>query len=57
LAAGIVGRTARAFALPFEPQQCVVADIVTRYAEDSEPEYRARLQCERWEIMVPLLVG
>jgi len=33
-----------------------VAAIIVREREDSEPEYHARLRCERWEVVVPDLV-
>lgn len=52
-----VGRTARAFRLPFEPRQCRVAAILTRFAEDGEPEYHHHVKCNRWQFVMPLLVG
>jgi ATP-dependent DNA helicase RecQ len=53
-----VGRLARAYAPP-AGKNCIaasVAAIIMREREDSEPEYRDRLRCERWEVVVPDLV-
>lgn len=53
-----VGRLAKAFRMP-PGMNCVavsVAAILVRFAEDSAPEYRAQLRCERWEVVVPELV-
>jgi hypothetical protein len=34
-----------------------VAAILVRYrTDDSEPEYRHRIRCERWEVVLPELV-
>lgn len=52
-----VGRTAQAFKPGFAVEQCEVADIVVRYDEDSKEEYRKRLRCERWELVVPRISG
>src|SRR5699024_11185722 len=52
-----VGRTARKFRPAFAPQQCRVAAILTRFADDGEPEYRSGLKCERWQYVVPRLEG
>ncbi|MBI4755721.1 MAG: AAA family ATPase, partial [Betaproteobacteria bacterium] len=54
----VVGRLARACTLP-PGMACIAARvvaIVVRLREDSEPEYRDRLRCERWEVVVPELV-
>lgn len=53
----VVGRTSKSFKLEIVPEECEVAGIVTRYAEDAEPEYRGSLPCEHWEIVVPRLKG
>jgi ATP-dependent DNA helicase RecQ len=53
-----VGRLARAYAPP-AGMSCIaasVAAIVIWGREQSEPEYRDRLRCERWEVVVPDLV-
>ena len=52
-----VGGTSKAFRLNFEVETCEVADIITRYAEDSEDEYRMRCKSERWEIVIPRVSG
>jgi ATP-dependent DNA helicase RecQ len=54
----LVGRLARGFNPP-RCMKCVAASvraIVVWQREDSEPEYRDRLRCERWEVVVPELV-
>lgn len=54
----LVGRLARGF-VPPAGMRCVTASvraIVVRQGEDSEPEYRDRVRCERWEVVVPELV-
>jgi ATP-dependent DNA helicase RecQ len=33
-----------------------VAAIIVRRSEDSDPEYRERLRCESWEVVMPELV-
>jgi len=53
-----VGRLARAFAPP-AGMRCIAASvgaIVMRQREDTEPEYRDHVRCERWEVVVPELV-
>ena len=53
-----VGVPARAYAPP-AGMKCIathVAAIIVRERGDSEPEYRAQANCERWEIVVPDLV-
>lgn len=52
-----VGRTARAFRLQLDEEQCRVAGVLVRFAEDSEASYRAKLKCDRWQLAVPLLIG
>lgn len=52
-----VGRTARAFRPSLEAEHCEVAGIVTRFADDSSEEYRDRLRCTQWEVVVPRLRG
>ncbi len=53
----MVGRMSRRFALDMEVTRCEVADVQVRYAEDGGPKYRDSLRCERWEVVVPRLVG
>lgn len=53
-----VGRFARSFVPPVR-MRCVTASvraIVVRQKEDSKPEYREQVRCERWEVVVPELV-
>jgi len=53
-----VGRLARAYAPP-AGMSCMaasVAAIIVRERDDSEAEFRDRLRCERWEVVVPDLV-
>lgn len=52
-----VGRTARAFRLQLEVEQCRMAGVIFRFTEDSEAPYRAKLKCDRWQLAVPLLIG
>jgi ATP-dependent DNA helicase RecQ len=54
----VVGRLAQAFKPP-EDMRCIsakVGSVFVRTAEDSNAEYRDRLQAERWEVLVPELV-
>lgn len=54
----IVGRLAKAFRLPPD-MYCIearVAAVSTRREDDSDPEYREYLRCDRWEVVVPELV-
>ena len=54
----LVGRLARGFVPPVS-MRCVAASvraIVVRQKEDSKSEYRDRVRCERWEVVVPELV-
>lgn len=53
-----VGRLAHAYEPP-KGMKCIaasVAAIIMRQREDSEPEYRDRVRCESWEVVVPDLV-
>ncbi|MFO1420756.1 MAG: RecQ family ATP-dependent DNA helicase [Candidatus Competibacteraceae bacterium] len=53
-----VGRLARVYAPP-TGMRCIaaqVAAIIIRRREDTEPEYRDSVRCERWEVVVPELV-
>jgi ATP-dependent DNA helicase RecQ len=43
--------------LNLEVETCEVAGIITRYAEDSDDEYRMRCKSERWEIVIPRVSG
>ena len=54
----VVGRLASGFASPVG-MNCVyatVSAIATWDRESSEPQYRNRLQCDTWEVVVPELV-
>jgi hypothetical protein len=33
-----------------------VAAVITRFEEDSSPEYRQHFQCPKWEVVVPQFV-
>ena len=53
-----VGRLARAYSPP-QGMRCIkasVAAIIVREKEDSQPEYRDQVRCERWEVVVPDVV-
>ena len=54
----VVGRLAKAFTPPpgmrFVSGQ--VKAVIVRRREDAEPEYQARLRCEKWEVVLPELV-
>ena len=53
-----IGQLAQRFELP-DGMRCVsasVMSIVKWDKEASEPEYRGRLQCDEWEVVVPELV-
>jgi len=54
----LVGRLASAYRLPanMRCRGASVAAVLTRFAEDSKPEYRDRLKSRRWEVVVPELV-
>ncbi|HNC51597.1 MAG TPA: RecQ family ATP-dependent DNA helicase [Accumulibacter sp.] len=54
----VVGRLAAAYTPP-AGMHCIAARvgaILVRRREDSEPEYRAGIRCERWEVVLPELV-
>lgn len=56
--AGIVGRLSKAFT---PPQGMVFVSgkikvIVDWHADDQDPAFRVRTQCERWEVIVPELI-
>jgi hypothetical protein len=36
--------------------RATVAAVLTRFAEDSTPEYRGREKSSRWEVVIPELV-
>jgi ATP-dependent DNA helicase RecQ len=53
-----VGRLAGSYSPP-ENMVCTAASvraIVTRLRDDSDPDYRNSLRCDRWEVVVPELV-
>jgi len=58
LSGGMVGKMARAYAPP-AGMLCIsarVAAVVERMADDEDAQYRARIRCQRWEIVLPELV-
>jgi ATP-dependent DNA helicase RecQ len=54
----VVGRLAKAYAAPVGMRflSGQVKAVIVRRREDSEPEYQARLGCDRWEVVLPELV-
>ncbi|MDL2286825.1 hypothetical protein LJC24_05285 [Desulfococcaceae bacterium OttesenSCG-928-F15] len=52
-----MGRTAKSFFLELDVEECDVAGIFVRYAEDAEEAYRSTLKCARWEVVLPRMVG
>ncbi|MBJ9976330.1 RecQ family ATP-dependent DNA helicase [Pseudomonas sp. S75] len=53
----VVGRTANAFKPEFDMQVCEVADILVRYAEDSDEAFRGYCKCDQWAVVVPRVCG
>ncbi|WP_434771519.1 RecQ family ATP-dependent DNA helicase [Pseudomonas entomophila] len=53
----VVGRTASAFKPGFMVEQCEVAEVLIRYAEDSEERYRKYCKCKAWVLVVPRIGG
>ncbi|MDR1063959.1 MAG: RecQ family ATP-dependent DNA helicase [Azoarcus sp.] len=54
----VIGRSAYAFQPDFEAEHCDIAAIFVRYANDGgEKNYHTRNKCERWELVVPRLIG
>ncbi|MDE0663696.1 MAG: RecQ family ATP-dependent DNA helicase [Candidatus Dadabacteria bacterium] len=54
----VVGQLAKKFKPP-EGMRCVGATVfavVVRDREDSDPEYRKNMSCDRWEVIVPELL-
>ena len=51
----LVGRLARKYTPPGEVISARVHAIVIWWREDSEPEYRERMKCGEWEVVVPEL--
>ncbi|HBO7423086.1 TPA: RecQ family ATP-dependent DNA helicase [Pseudomonas aeruginosa] len=49
----VVGRTAKSFQPQIGFDQCEVAAVMVRFAEDGEEQYRDLNKCERWEVVVP----
>jgi ATP-dependent DNA helicase RecQ len=54
----VVGRLAGTFTPPAEMRctRATVAAVLTRFAEDSTPEYRGLAKSARWEVVLPELV-
>ena len=53
----MVGRSSKSFRPEFEPEQCEVAGILTRFESDTEQAYRPSIRCAQWELVVPRLTG
>ena len=51
----LVGRLARKYIPLGEVSSARVQAIVIWRREDSEPEYRERMKCDEWEVVVPEL--
>lgn len=49
----VVGQTARAYRPPFKFTHLEVAEITTRYLEESPETYRKLSKSPRWEVVVP----
>jgi len=56
--AKVVGRLAAGFEPPpgMQCRSATVLAILSWHREDSEPEYRDRIRCDSWEVVVPELV-
>jgi ATP-dependent DNA helicase RecQ len=54
----LVGRMARAFKprSDMRYRETSVAAVITRFTEDSLPEYREHFRCSKWEVVVPQFV-
>ncbi|MBI4193951.1 MAG: RecQ family ATP-dependent DNA helicase [Betaproteobacteria bacterium] len=55
----VVGRLARAYTPPAAGMECIaahVAAIIVRRREDEQPDFRERIRCDRWEVVVPDLL-
>ncbi len=55
----VVGELTRSFAAGMDGMQCTSATVLAIAAWDrnrSEPEYRPRLRCDAWEVVVPELM-
>ena len=54
----LVGRMARAFKPRSDMRfrETSVAAVITRFEEDSLPEYRENIRCPKWEVVVPQFV-
>ena len=53
----VVGRTAKSFKLELELEHCEVAAVLVRQTSQCEEQYRAWHKCDRWELVVPRIVG
>ncbi len=52
-----VGRTVKNLNPGFVVDQCLVEGIVTRYADETDPQFRAALKVDAWEVVIPRISG
>lgn len=55
----IVGRMAASFKPNIKDAQCSVAGVVVRYRRDGnhDKQFAGRLKCDKWEVVVPRMIG
>ncbi|NLC37581.1 MAG: RecQ family ATP-dependent DNA helicase [Alcaligenaceae bacterium] len=53
----IVGRLAKSFQPPATNHRCEVAAILVRFSRESQEDYRQLDRCERWEVVVPVILS
>lgn len=53
----VVGRTASSFKPGFAIERCEVAEVLVRYAYETEEPYRKSCRCEQWAVVVPRISG
>lgn len=52
-----VGRTANSFNLDLEVESCEVTAVLVRHSDRCEETFRARHRSQKWEVIVPRIVG
>ena len=53
----VVGRTAKAFMLDLEVDECEVAAVLVRQSDWCEEAFRKFHRSEKWELVVPRIAG
>jgi ATP-dependent DNA helicase RecQ len=53
----VVGRMAKSFKPNIEVDQCHAEGIVTRYAEEGDPQFHAATKVDQWEVVIPRISG